>query len=249
MNRYFIDAYGPDADAERLGIEWLAREASRQDLPCAVVVPSVDSISSLDRAIGRKAAEFAKKDRYFLLEGVRVQVVTGRTLSAAFAGLLLVPWANGTMVGSAEECRPTAICAIPWAEGDLDDWKRAYDPVDVRTGEPLGEDQVELSPLVTRALVSLTASVNPSTGIHHPSDARQARQFLKALYMTGEPLDSSEIRTWALAHGWQARHAADLAELAGKIAAGKRVKGTAMTKTEAKQIIDRLQAAIDSESQ
>ncbi len=245
MNRFFIDAYGPDPVAERLGIEWLEREAHKQDLPCAVVVPSVDSISNLERAIGRDAAEFAKRDRYFTLEGVQVQVFTGRTRPGVFAGPLLVPWANGAMVGSAEECRPAAICAIPWAEADLDDWKRAYDPVDVRTGEPLGEDQIELSPLVTQALISLTSTVNPSTGIHHPSDAQHARRLLKALYIAGEPLDPAEIRTWALAHGWEARHAEDLADLAGKIAAGKRVRGAAMTKTEARQIVDRLQAAID----
>jgi len=245
MHRFFIDAYGPDPDAERLGIEWLVREARKQDLPCAVVVPSVDSISNLERAIGRDAAEFAARDRYFVLEGVQVQVFTDRTCPGVFAGPLLIPWANGAMVGSAEESRPPAICAIPWTEGDLDGWKRAYDPVDVRTGEPLGEDQVELSPLVTQALTSLTACINPSTGIHHPSDARQARQFLKALYIAGEPLDSTEIRTWALAHGWAARHAEALAELAGKIAAGKRVKGAAMTKAEARQVIDRLKAAID----
>lgn len=245
MNRFFIDAYGPDADAERLGIEWLVREGGHQDLPCAVVVPSVDSIFNLERAIGRNAAELAKKDRYFISNGIQVQVFTGRTRPGAFAGVVLVPWANGTMVGAAEECRPAAICAIPWADDDLDDWKRAYDPVNVCTGEPLGEDQAELSPLVTQALISLTASVNPSTGIHHPSDARRARQLLKALYVFGEPLDSTEILTWALAHGWEARHADDLAELAGKIAAGKRVRGAVVTKTEAREIIDRLRAAMD----
>lgn len=245
MHRLFIAAYGPDPDAERLGIEWLVREAREQDLSCAVIVPSVDAISNLERAIGRDAAEFAKRDRHFVLEGVQVQVFTDRTCPGAFAGLLLVPWANGAMVGSAEECRPAAICAMPWGEDDLDDWKRAYDPIDVRTGEPLGEAQVELTPLVAQALISLTASVNLSTGIHHPSDARRVRQLLKALYIAGEPLVPAEIRTWALAHGWETRHAEALAELAGKIAAGKRVKGAAMTKTEARQVIDRLQAAID----
>ena len=245
MNRFFIDAYGPDPDAERLGIEWLVREGREQDLPCVVIVPSVDAISNLERAIGRDAAEFAKRDRHFILERVQVQVFTDRTCPGVFAGPLLVPWANGAMVGSAEECRPAAICAMPWAEDDLDDWKWAYDPIDVRTGEPLGEAQVELTPLIAQALSSLTASVNLSTGIHHPSDARRARQFLKALHIAGEPLDPSEIRSWALAHGWEARHVEALSELAEKIAAGKRVKGAAMTKSEAQKVIDRLQAAID----
>jgi hypothetical protein len=117
MQRFFIDAHGPDPDAEQLGIEWLVREAGKQDLPCAVVVPSVDSISNLARAIGRDAAEFAKRDRYFVLEGIQVQVFTDRTRPGAFAGALLVPSANGAMVGSAEECRPAAICAMPLGGG------------------------------------------------------------------------------------------------------------------------------------
>lgn len=246
MKRFFIEAYGADAEAERLAIEWLVQEGGNQDLACAVVLPSVDSISNLERAIGRDAAESARRDRNFILEGVEVQVFTERTRPGVFGGVLLVLWANGAMVGSTEECRPVAICASPWTEHDLDDWKRAYDPVDVRSGKPLGEGQIELSPLVTEALVSLTASVNSSTGIHHPSDARRARQLLKALHLSGEPLDPTEIRTWALAHGWEARHAEDLAELAGKIGAGKRVRGAAMTPMEARKIVDGLHAAIDS---
>jgi hypothetical protein len=249
MDRFFLDAYGPDAAAEREGVEWLAREARRLDLAGAVIVPSVDAIRNLGRAIGFDAAEYAKKNRYFTLDGVRLEVFSGRTQPGVFAGPLLVPWANDAMVASTEECRPPAICAIPWAEDDLAEWKRAHDPIDVRTGEPLGEAPVELTPLVTQALRSLTTIVNQSTGIHHPSDAQHARQLLKALYIVGEPLDESEIRTWAIAHGWEPRHADNLGELAAKIAAGKRVKGAAMNKTEAKQVIERLQAAIEQPSQ
>lgn len=249
MDRFFIDAHGPDAVAEREGIEWLAREARRLDLAGAVLVPSVDAIRNLGRAIGSDAAEYATKNRYFTLDGAHIEVFSDRTQPGIFAGPLLVPWANDAMVGSAEERRPPAICAIPWAADDLAEWKRAHDPIDVRSGEPLGEPHVQLTPLVAQALRSLTTIVNPSTGIHHPSDARHARQLLKALYIVGEPLEASAIRTWAIAHGWEPRHADDLGELAGKIAAGKRVKGAAMNKTEAKQVIKRLQAAIEQPSQ
>ena len=245
VDRYFIDAYGPDAAAEREGVEWLAREAGLLDLVGAVTVPSFDAIRNLGRSIGFDAAEFAKKNRYFTLDGVQIEVFSGRTQPGVFAGPLLVPWANDAMVASAEECGPATICAIPWAEDDLAEWKRAHDPIDVRTGEPLGEAPVELTPLVAQALRSLTTVVNHSTGIHHPSDARHARELLKALSIAGEPLDSTGIRIWALANGWQPRHADDLAELAGKIAAGKRVKGATMTKTEAKQVVGRLQALLD----
>lgn len=114
MHRFFIDAYGPDPDAERLGIEWLVREADKQDLPCAVVVPSVDSISNLERAIGRDAAEFAKRDRYFVLEGVKVQVFTDRTRPGAFAGPFLSPGQWGDGAAGLEDHPGAALQQLFW---------------------------------------------------------------------------------------------------------------------------------------
>jgi hypothetical protein len=241
VERFFIHAYGPDADAERAGVAWLVAEAARRGTRGAIVVPSVDAISGLSRAIGAEAAEFAKKHRYLVSNGTRVEVFSGRTKPAVFDGPVLVPWASDEMVHAAEEMRPPAICAFPWTEDDLEEWKRAWNPTDVRTGDPVGEGPATVSsPLVKRALVSLTSSVNLSSGIHHPSDEARAKRLLKALFLCGEPLDEVEIRTWAMSHNWQPRHAEDLARLAGKIAAGRRVKGAAMNKTEARQIVARL---------
>lgn len=141
------------------------------------------------------------------------------------------------MVNEAEEMEPSAICAIPWTENDLETWRRAWNPIDPCTGEPIGQEALTVSsPLVERGLESLTTAVNLSTGIHHPSDERHAKRLFKALHLCGEPLDETEIRTWAIRHNWEPRHADDLAELA----AGRRVKGAAMNKTEAKQIVQRL---------
>lgn len=152
-----------------------------------------------------------------------------RTKPPRFDGPVLVPWSNDAMLNAAEELSPPAICGIPWAEGDLAEWKRAWNPIDPRTGDPVGEAPVGVSsPLVEQALVSLTRTVNMATGIHHPSDEQHAKRLFKALYLCGEALDEVEIRTWAISHEWQPRHAEELAELAGKIAAGRRVKGAAM---------------------
>lgn len=246
MERFFISAYGPDAEAEQLGLAWLVREARTRSSDAAVVVPSVGSIEGLSRAIGADGAAFAKKHRHFVASGVHVGILSSRTMPTAFHGPVLVPWANDDMVHRAEDMRPGAICALPWTKDDLSEWKRAWNPIDVRTGDPIGEMAATISsPLVERALVSLTRTVNLSSGIHHPSDERHAKRLLKSLFLCGEPLDEVEIRTWAISHGWQPRHADDLATLAGKIAAGRRVMGTAMTKTEAKQVVARLRELDD----
>jgi hypothetical protein len=65
VDRFFIDAYGPDHEAERRGVAWLAEEVVKRGIPGAIVVPVVDSISNLARAIGAGAANFAKTNRYF----------------------------------------------------------------------------------------------------------------------------------------------------------------------------------------
>ena len=244
MERFFIDAYGPDAQAERDGVIWLVAEVDSRGSVGAIVVPAVNAISSLDRAIGPEAAAFATTHRHFTTSGTRIEVFSDRTKPGHFDGPILVPWSNDAMVNAAEEMEPPAICAIPWAEGDLAEWKRAWNPVDPRTDEPVGVTPVTPSPLVEQALASLTATVNMSTGIHHPSDERAAKRLFKALYLSGERLDETEIRTWTLSHDWAPRHAEHLAQLVGKIAAGRRVKGTAMNKSEAKQIIQRLRAAL-----
>jgi hypothetical protein len=80
-----------------------------------------------------------------------------------------------------------------------------------------------MTPLVNEALKSLTIMVNLTTGILHPSDETFAKEYFKALYKEGEPLDSSEIAVWAEKNGWKSKHAKELGKLAQKIGDGGRV--------------------------
>jgi hypothetical protein len=111
MERFVIDTYGPDADAEREGFRWLLAKAAELGKPAAVVVPGVDNIGNLNRALGSHA-EYAKKHRQLTIDGVDVQFFTPRTQPSRFDGPVLVPWANTRMVEDAERLRPPAICAI-----------------------------------------------------------------------------------------------------------------------------------------
>lgn len=100
-----------------------------------------------------------------------------------------------------------------------------------------------MTPLVNEALKSLTIIVNLSTGILHPSDESFAKEYFKALYKEGEPLDGSEIAAWAERNGWKPKHAKDLGKLAQKIGEGGRVviKNKNMVKPK---IIERLKESL-----
>lgn len=96
-----------------------------------------------------------------------------------------------------------------------------------------------MSPLLEEALKSLNAMVNLSTGILHASDESAAKEYFKALYKEGEPLIGSEVTQWAIANGWQSKHAKKLGDLAQKIGSGGRVviKNKGMLKPNIIQIL------------
>jgi hypothetical protein len=144
-------------------------------------------------------------------------------------------------VNLAEGGFPPAICASLWTEESVADWVTAWNPPHAMTGIPTRSDGPAVSsPLVERGLEAITESRNPATGLGHPSDERMAKRILKALALLNEPLDETEIRTWAMSKGCPPEHARELAELAGKLAARRPVKGASMIKTEARAIVEPL---------
>jgi hypothetical protein len=226
IQRYFLDAHGADDDALAEGFLWLvtfARENGHER--AAVFVPSLGQVENLSRAIGPAAATRLGKDRQIRIDGVTVDLLIERKLSYALRdGPILAVWVDDEQLDKLDSLRAPGICAIPWVRTDIDGWKANWNPVDIRTGESSGNDETILNPVVVKAMETLTAAVNLGTGLSHPYK-ESAVQMLKLLKKGGEDYDPDQIRAWAVRNGWQPRHARKLAELAEKIAEGRRVKG------------------------
>lgn len=225
--RYFIDAHGPDDDAVAEGFAWLLRSvtqnASRRG---AVFVSGLRQVEGLGRAIGTDAADALRKDRQLRVDGVTIELLIGKKLPFSFEeGPILAVWVGDEQLDKLDGLRAPEICAIPWAQGDIDGWKADRNPVDVRTGQTAGLEETIENPVVARAMEYLTNSVNLSTGLGHPSDKESAIGMFRILVAEGEPFEPDQIRGWAVRHGWQPRHARDLAELAEKFKAGRQVRG------------------------
>jgi len=243
--RFLIDEHGPNADAEREGVRWLLQFAiDHGHSQAAVAVPAVRTIDALSRSLGDGAACALNRDRQMPVRaGVTLEVLLLSKPPFSYRGPVFVPWAADDVIGKVEDMRPAAICAIPWAETDLSVWRRSFALIDPRTGQTITAPQ-ELSPLINEALSELTALINLSSGITHPSDKPKAVDYLKALRHGGETLDGDQIRAWAAAHGWAPRHAADLGELATKVASGVAVRGgRAKGKTPLNEHLARWRAA------
>jgi hypothetical protein len=100
-----------------------------------------------------------------------------------------------------------------------------------------------MSPLVTQAMAILTDTCNLS--FLHPLDEDSVKLHLKALHQHGETLDSTELKLFAEAHGWQKEPVKQLSKWAETISTGGRVviKHKSHAKTE-KQIIAHLKSRI-----
>lgn len=111
-------------------------------------------------------------------------------------------------------------------ESDAAAWVRAYRPVSLPTKLAMATREPELvsDPVAVEGLKSLTAIVNV-TNLHASApDRGRAVAALLALHDGGHGVNSEDARAWAMAHGWSARAAGQLADLAQQIAAGKRLR-------------------------
>ena len=233
MNRYVIDTHGPDAEVEHQALSWLVTEASERGTKAAIVVPGVQSIRNLDRVLGRELAAYAEKNRVISLNGVTVHLYTPKTQPYEFDGPVLVLWADMAMVEHAERLGPPAICATGWSEGGLDDWKRAWGPIDPRTGQ--AEAAADDAPSAVRGAV---ASLSGTYGndVVHPMDKKSAINAFKALRIVGIAIDSVLVRALAIQHGWEPDAADRLEGIAHRISEGRTVQGgDHLTKTAAKE--------------
>jgi hypothetical protein len=87
-------------------------------------------------------------------------------------------------------------------------------------GKTLGDGISD--PMVVEGLQTLT-DINNVTSLYANAVGRdRASEVLRTLHDRGHAVDPESARAWAMARGWSARAAGQLADLAQQISAGKR---------------------------
>lgn len=112
---------------------------------------------------------------------------------------------------------------FPWRPENIADWKANFGAKNLRTGE-IAEALTIANPVVAAALESLTAVVNLSTGLGHPSDRAAAVRMFQLLNAGGEHFEPAEVRAWAANNGWNREGTRELEEVAAGVLAGRRFR-------------------------
>jgi hypothetical protein len=108
------------------------------------------------------------------------------------------------------------VVAVPWVPGEADGWVARWNAV--VHGQQTQQPQVLIGDqVVVRALETLTAIINLSTGLGHPRDKQMANEILRILRAKGHRDPSGTIKSWAIRNNWSPSAASELEALAKKI--------------------------------
>jgi hypothetical protein len=216
--RSYFEAYGRDEEALTEGFSWLMRESVGGR--GVVAVPGLRQVESLVPGIKAAEARQLAKAKSLVRSGVTIELATERTRASVSGVPVLAVWVDDEMLEELERGRPSALCVIPWREEEIARWRAAYAPTEMRSGAA-PEAATISNPVVERALESLTARVNLSSGLGHPSDKAAAVGTFRILRGGGEAYDVGEVGAWAANHGWGLHGGRELAAIAQGVLDGR----------------------------
>jgi len=222
--RFFFGVEGRDEQALIEGVAWLGKQAAGDR--GIVVVPTLAQVEWLTPGLTPVEAQRLKKDKRIRHGMATFELLTERTSagSSVQGAAVLGVWVDDEQLESIERRHPSALCVVPWLRADIRRWREAYGPTDMRSGTPAHTQSAVSNPVVEQALKSLTARVNLSTGLGHPSDKAAAVGAFRVLLAAGERYDPDEVAAWAASNGWGMAGARELSEIARGVIAGKRYR-------------------------
>ena len=170
----------------------------------------------VEQVIGREAVVALKRRR---------SVGFGQECSLSFRGDRNLPYSAGGSPILA--CYPNrglldkldrvsevpALIVLPWKLSDVRPWLAAHGAHDILGKSPAKAAGIS-NPVVERAMESIVASINISSGIVAPEDKDTVVSVFRLLRDDEERYNPVEIRAWLVQKGMDAKHATAVAEVA-----------------------------------
>lgn len=233
--RFYINTEGNDDEAYREAIQFACKLADNDSKITRIVllVATKRNTGWFERLFGDNivkqlfnGAKFKNCRPIIKLESLQ----TFRAGSVA-ADIIITCGLDDKEVLKLDDCYSAkVIIAIPWLRQNLEKWIQTWSPIEIRGNQDAGT-YPEPSCIVKKAMESLTALINMSSGIHHPSDENLAKTYIRALHKYEPELDSNIVGAYLRRElGWSAHHAKDIENLINTLNAGRYFKGGEKTR-------------------
>ncbi len=228
--RFYIDTEGNDDEAYREAIQFACKLADDDPSISRIVllIATKRSTGWFERLFGDNAvkqlfsgAKFKNCRSVIKLESLQ----TFRSGMVATDIIITCGLDDKDVLKIDDSYSAKIIIAIPWIRTLLQKWIQTWNPINIRNNQN-SSFYPEPSCIVKKAMESLTASINMSTGIHHPSDENRAKTYIRALHKYESPLDSNVVGDHLMRElGWSANYAKDVEKLIDTLNTGRYFKG------------------------
>lgn len=228
----YIKSQGPNPQAIEDGLRWLDSICTSTQ-KCNGLVAFLGKAQServMSEVIGERLAKALTRNEKVKLSNssVELSLLTEREEHFKWEGPVLAVYPSKNLLDKIDSLfGVTHVLVIPWTLDEIQYWINTWSAYELGTQPPKSKRKFISNPVVEEALVSLTATVNVSTGLIHPLDKASAIDLFRRLKAAGEYFDPEEVRAWLVAEGsWKPKYADDVAKVARGVIEGKRFRGT-----------------------
>ena len=213
---HYLNADGPDQEAVKNGILWLI-EKSKEYGGGFLLIPVTSNLEGIvEDIVGREIVSKLRKNGSVVINGANITLVTekkmiyranNRSVLSLYGGKKILD-----KIDSVQDI--SEILVFPWMMDEIKNWIKTWNATELGQPQPTTLELVS-NPVVVKALESLTASVNLSTGISHPLDRSRTIWTFKFLKEYNESYNPDEIKSWLISKGkWRATAAQEAMEIA-----------------------------------
>lgn len=220
MKRVHIPNIGPNAENIPVAVAVAIREAKAIGSDTiTLITPVKDNLDSivLGDFLGRDIAKRLMKGGSVALGDYGVNLThesTATMQKKRRARIGLAFYVSQDAILQLDQLEFDCLIFVPWLDKEGVEWAQKWNAE--TPGASTAGAEVDLPDGVVMALKSLTACVNLSTGLRHPSDKEHAKRTFSKLRSGGIKWDPTEIEKWAARNGWRADDAQELATLSGR---------------------------------
>ena len=220
MKRIHIPNQGPDKTrlptALAVGVHECKQAGAAELALITSVKDNLDSIV-IGEFLGKEASKKLMKGNHMPIgeHGVSLSHYSVATVqNARTPSVGLAFYLSKRDIQKLDDLNFEILIYVPWLDKDGSIWAEKWDAI--THGASDSNNTINLPPEVQKSLVALTACVNLSTGLGHPSDKDHAKRKFAALRSAGITWNACELEKWAVRNGWKAKDAAELSKLSAK---------------------------------
>lgn len=214
---YFSSKEVRSADVVAQGLAQAIAEAKRLGKKRVWIVSHGKSNldGHISDAIGAEAAKALSNGKAVRAGEIEIVFYGDRTLPYGGDGSPVVAcYPNGKLLDKLDGMTGIpCLVVLPWLKAETEAWIAAHAPEDIYGAVTTAQSTVS-NPVVEKALETLWAVINVSTGISHPSDKASAMDVFKKLRNGGEAYSPEEVRAWLVQKGMHPNHANEIRDIA-----------------------------------